>query len=113
MSPALAKEVLRNRDFAGLVREWELQDKIRHCDSKLVREEQKQVAPQCKSNDPHIIALVNIGHVEAVVTQDKNLISDLRNAQLVGHRRKVLKENDHSPGRTTSLRKVLNRLNCP
>lgn len=113
MSPALADEVLKNRDFAGLVREWELQDKIRYCDPKRVRAEQARVKSRCASNDSHVVALVNVAHVEAVVTRDKKLITDLRNTRLVGHRRRVLKENDESPGQTKAHRRMLNRLHCP
>ena len=113
MSPALAREVLLNRDFARLVREWELQDKVRNCDAHRVGEEQARVTPLCSSNDPHVIALVNVAHVDAVVTKDKALIRDLKNTHLVGRRRRILKENEANPARVDTHRRVLNRVQCP
>ena len=59
--------------------------KARIIPSNSVNEEQKQIINQCKSDDPHVIALARISGARILCSHDKTLHKDFKNEELVSN----------------------------
>ena len=88
-----------NVDYAGLNRAGNLK-----LVTEGVEEKEKELKGNIKSDDPHIIALAVVANVRVLVSQDKALINDFTNRELVAHG-KVYQRAEHAH--------LLNKLRCP
>ena len=50
---------------------------------------------ECKSDDPHVVALAIVSGCSIVFSFDKNLAKDLKNRTLIGHRVSIYKRETH------------------
>lgn len=106
----LEDELFKNLKMRSLLLEWDRSGRIR----KFKREDMSvEIEGKCKSDDPHVLALANLSSASIIVTEDEDLISDLKNREIVGFRRKIYKENAASPGHVDHLSKLLSRSGCP
>ena len=88
----------------SLMRELERNKKLKLVSNQDVLIEQSEVEGKIESNDSHIIALARVAQVKVLVSQDKELINDFTNRELVA-RGKVYQRAEHAH--------LLNRLRCP
>ncbi len=82
---ALASEYDKSGRISSAVQELLRTGRARREDDKAVDAETRCVKPQCKSNDPHIIALARLSGVRLLCTHDRRsgLIADFKEKRLV------------------------------
>ena len=88
----------------SLMRELERNKKLKLVSNQDVLNEQNEVERKIESNDSHIIALARVAQVKVLVSQDRSLINDFTNRELVAGG-KVYQRAEHAH--------LLNRLRCP
>lgn len=108
----LERELFKLGKMRGLLNELSRSGQLKQIRPERVLRRQQQIVHQCKSNDPHVVALAIEANTRLIVTEDKNLIADLKNLSIVGTRRKIVKENSASPERVDRIRKLLSSANC-
>jgi hypothetical protein len=81
----LAAELLRVGKAASYLRALRQAGRARLWPEAEVEERQRKITDLrvCKSNDPHVLALVCLSGARTVCTEDKNLWADLRNRAVV------------------------------
>ena len=107
----LERELLNTKMRALLV-EWERVNKIVKIDGRTVDAAEREIDPLCESDDPHVLALVNLSGSTLVVTEDGALIDDLADRSLVEQRVRVYKEDENSADRIDRHRRMLQRTRC-
>ncbi len=82
---ALASEYDKSGRISAAVEELRRAGRAWREDDDAVSTETKLVTPQCKSNDPHIIALARVSGVRLLCTHDKNsgLMTDFKKKTLI------------------------------
>ena len=73
------------------MRELERNKKLKLVSNQDVLNEQNEVEGKIKSNDSHIIALARVAKVKVLVSQDRSLINDFTNRELVTRGKSVSK----------------------
>jgi len=109
----LERELFRVNAMRTLALEWSRRGNLIKLNAQEVTARKNQIAPMCRSNDAHVVAVTIVGRADVVVTSDKLLIQDLKDTAIVGSRRKIYKENSASPGRVDRHAKLLRSLDCP
>lgn len=109
----LERELFKVESMKSLLLEWSRSGRLVRIPSDRIAVREKSVRQHCKSNDSHVIALAIESKANIVVTEDKNLICDLRDRTLVGNRRRIYKENSASPGRVDRHKLILQQSDCP
>ena len=81
----LASEYDKSGRISSAVQELLRTGRARREDDKAVDAETRCIKPQCKSNDPHIIALARVSGVRLLCTHDKNsgLMADFKRKALI------------------------------
>jgi hypothetical protein len=108
----LERELMKIAVMRGLLQEWSRRGNLRRISREDV-EREEQTLPAIKSNDPHVVALTRLSRAKVVVTEDKELISDLKDASLMGTRRKIYKRDVNNPGNVRNHKRMLSGLDCP
>ncbi|XUU59850.1 hypothetical protein ACRAQ6_09745 [Erythrobacter sp. HA6-11] len=108
----LETELIEHSEMANLLTQLSRSGQLRRIARERIVDRAALIAAACKSNDPHVVALAIEAGTNVIVTQDKNLISDLKNLELVGRRRRILKENSAQPNRTRHIPPLLQSANC-
>jgi hypothetical protein len=67
--------------------------KARIIPSNVVNNEEKLVTNQCKSDDPHVIALARVSGARILCSHDKTLHTDFRNSDLIDDPRGHIYQN--------------------
>ena len=67
--------------------------KARIIPSNVVNDEEKLVTNQCKSDDPHVIALARVSGARILCSRDKTLHTDFRNSELIDDPRGHIYQN--------------------
>jgi hypothetical protein len=109
----LLTELYKIGAMQKLMLEWSRRGTLIRHDEKKIKEIETEIIKKCKSDDPHVIALAVVSKASIIVTGDKDLISDLKNTNLVGFRRKIYKENSASPDRVDRHITMLRGSDCP
>lgn len=109
----LERELFKVHSMKALLLEWSRSGKLIRVPQERVAAREALVRSQCRSDDPHVVALAIETSASIVVTEDKNLIIDLRDRSLVGRRRRIYKENSASPSRVDRHTALLQRSDCP
>ena len=109
----LEVELYKVQAMKGLLIEWSRAGKLIKISAEKIAQREALVRECCVSDDPHVVALAIESKAHIIVTEDKNLIKDLKNIRLVGSRRKIYKENSKSPDRIDRHRALLQRSDCP
>jgi hypothetical protein len=108
----LERELFKVQAMKGILTEWSRSGKLVRISADKVSAREAVVKQHCVSDDPHVIALAIEAKAHIVVTEDKKLIVDLRNKQIVGHRRRIYKENSASPMRIDRHIALLRSSDC-
>ena len=106
-------ELYKVQKMKGLLVEWMRSGKLIRVSSERITEREASVRNQCVSNDPHVVALAIESRANIIVTEDGNLIKDLKNTQLMGAKRKIYKEDSANPDHIHRHRALLQRSDCP
>jgi len=77
-----------------------------------VNQKANRVAPRCKSDDPHVIAVAIIGNARFLYSNDDNLQKDFRNPNLVNNPRGSVYSTRHNDDFTQNHRRLLMRNPC-
>ncbi|MFM5954872.1 MAG: hypothetical protein ACKOPE_11315 [Novosphingobium sp.] len=109
----LETELFRHGSMRDLVTQLSRSGQLKRYSRAEIEPIQAHVSPGCRSDDPHVVALAIRSGADLVVTEDTALISDLKNAQLVGTRRKIYKEDNYNPRNIRNHGKLLRALDCP
>lgn len=109
----LERELFRVSGMRTLALEWSRRGNLIRLSAEQVGQIKDRLQGSCRSNDPHILAVVIAGRADVVVTADKPLIKDLKDTSLVGRRRRIYKENTASPNRIDRHVRLLRGLDCP
>lgn len=109
----LEAELFKNGKMRDLLLQLSRSGQLRRYPSDRLAQIQATVSLKCKSDDPHVVALAIYSKAEIVVTEDADLILDLRDRSLVFSRRRIFKENAASPARVGHLTTLLARSDCP
>lgn len=81
-------------------------------DENAVTQKAGQVAPRCKSDDPHVIAVALISNARFLYSNDDDLQKDFRNSNLVNNPRGSVYSTRHSDDFTQNHRRLLARNPC-
>lgn len=108
----LERELLKIADMRSLLAEWSRRGSLVKIAADELTSETERLRANCRSNDPHVLALANLSGADVVVTEDRDLIDDLRDAALVGRRRRIYKENSAAPDRIDRHKQMLMRVRC-
>ena len=94
----LAKELLKVNNFRRwLIAQRKAGNAIRYPDEDIKRE-LDFVEPNCRSNDPHIIALARVSGARVLFSHDRMLQQDFTNTTLVRNPKgKVYQRSEHEP----------------
>jgi hypothetical protein len=106
-------ELYKVQAMKGLLVEWSRSGKLIRVSLEKIAGREALVRDQCVSNDPHVVALAIESRARIIVTEDSDLIRDLKNTQLMGARRRIYKENAANPNRIDRHRALLQRSDCP
>lgn len=79
----LSRELFRLREVRRILIEYDRQGFIHRSDDNSVDEEEGQVSGDCNSDDPHIIALARVSGARVLCTNDRDLMDDFCNRNLV------------------------------
>lgn len=109
----LETELFHNKKMRVLILEWTRNGTLVRISKDEVKAIEDQIKDKCVSDDPHVVALAIKTRAQIVVTEDRKLIQDLRNKQLVKKRRRIYKENTASPMRVDRQETLLQNSNCP
>lgn len=109
----LERELFKVHSMKGLLLEWSRSGRLVRVPSARVSAREATLRPVCRSDDPHVLAVAIEAKASIVVTEDKDLITDLRDRSLVGQRRRIYKENSASPNRVDRHAALLARSDCP
>lgn len=109
----LEAELYKVQAMRGLLNEWFRKGTLVRIPSEAVAKHEALVRGLCVSDDPHVVALAIAAKAHIIVTQDGDLIKDLRNLAIVGSKRKIYKENAASPNRIDRHWALLQRSDCP
>ena len=109
----LETELFRHNAMRELVAQLSRSGQLKRYSKSEIEPIQSRVSPICRSDDPHVVALAIRSGADLVVTEDSALISDLKNSQLVGNRRKIYKEDSYKPHNIRNHGKLLRALDCP
>jgi len=77
-----------------------------------VNQKAGQVAPLCKSDDPHVIAVALIGNARFLYSNDDDLQKDFRNPKLVNNPRGSVYSTRRSDDFTQNHRRLLTQNLC-
>ena len=99
----LRRELKHNHQMREKFKGYMREGKLKVIDKKAVLREQKRIQRKhdLTSNDPHILALAKIGHVQVLVSQDQKLGNDF--SSICGG--KIYKRKNH--------KHLLQNLRCP
>lgn len=86
--------------------------RIRILDEDNVNQTASQVAPHCKSDDPHVIAVALIGNARFLYSNDNDLQKDFKNPNLVNNPRGSVYSTRHGNNFTQNHRRLLMRNPC-
>ena len=92
--------------------EWSRRGNLVRISSASIQNEINALCP-IKSDDPHVVALARLSGARLIVTEDKKLISDLKDCTVVGFRRKIYKKDASRPANIRNHRRMLAGLDCP
>jgi hypothetical protein len=106
-------ELYKVQAMKGLLVEWARSGRLIKVSPDRITKREALVRGQCSSDDPHVLALVIESKAQIVVTEDGNLIRDLKNTQLMGARCRIYKENSANPDRIDRHWALLQRSDCP
>lgn len=86
--------------------------RIRILNGDDVNQKAGQVAPFCKSDDPHIIAVALISNARFLYSNDGDLQNDFRNPRLVNNPRGSVYSTQHNKNFTQNHRRLLRQNPC-
>lgn len=107
----LEAELFKVEKMRGLLTEWSKRGSLIRIPSPKIEAREAMVAPMCKSNDAHVIAVAIEGRADIVVTEDNILISDIKN-RAIGGKFRALKSPKFNPNDISRQRKLLNSTDC-
>jgi len=81
-------------------------------DGNSVNQKASQVAPRCKSNDPHVIAVALISNARFLYSNDEKLQKDFRNSNLVNNPRGSVYSTRYNKNFTQKHRRLLRQNPC-
>lgn len=79
----LRQELFKIGDLRRLLRLWWGAGRAIDIEDRLVDDEEKRIKRLCKSNDVHVIALARVSTTRLLFTNDKPLMSDFKNSNLI------------------------------
>jgi predicted nucleic acid-binding protein len=79
----LEQELYKVEPMRALLIEWSRSGRLIKVSKEKIEACERRIKKGCRSNDTHVIALAITSKAEIVVTADKELISDLKNTQVV------------------------------
>jgi hypothetical protein len=85
----LQRELL-GTNLRFLLSQWSAAGRLRILDADLVNRTEAELEPQCRSNDSHVVAVLKIGDAKVLVSGDTELHRDVKDATLMGYRRKII-----------------------
>lgn len=103
------QEELRKTALRDLLAQWSAAGRLFVHPQKVVEATEKEVAKQCKSDDPHVVAILKIGGAQILISGDAALHSDARNARLVGKKCKIVNFNQGSFSNVKIVRGLLGK----
>ena len=108
-------KLLRELAGAGNVRNWlqqaVLKGQVKRLDDQEIDDMEKKLADagSCKSDDPHVIALAQIGGARLLYSDDGTLHEDFKNPNLIDDPRGVVYSTMKSDKQTPGQRRLLGR----
>lgn len=87
--PSLQRELGRT-PLSTLLAAWSAAGRLKIFSAIEIEEAAAEAAQLAESNDHHILAVVNVGGAQVVVTGDRRLMSDLKNLMICRPKRKVI-----------------------
>jgi len=100
-------------------RQAKLKGHLRQVNSQRVAAETKQLSASraslgLKSNDPHVLALAKVSGARLLYTNDKDLMDDFRNLNILRPKGKIYSDPQDGKGTFSHVhRKLLQRTVCP
>lgn len=73
-----------------LLSQWSAAGRLKILDPALVGRTEVEVESLCQSDDPHVVAVLKVGNGKVLVSGDTALHKDVKNADLMGYRRKII-----------------------
>jgi hypothetical protein len=108
----LRDELFKIAAFRQLLTEWNRAGRIVNFDDALLAAEGERISDQCISDDPHVIALARLSGAKVVMTEDRALIADLKNNEVIGSRRKIYKQDSKGRQVTRAHKSLLAGSGC-
>ncbi|AMS29007.1 hypothetical protein AEM38_05205 [Hyphomonadaceae bacterium UKL13-1] len=109
----LEEELNKVGRMNGLLSEWQRAGRLYRVSKQKIEARVAKLGAVCKSNDKHVIALTIEAKAKIVFTADAELISDLKNREILDFKCRIFKGNDRSPGRVEHLKALLANSDCP
>ena len=106
-------KLLRELDGAGVPKGW-LQravqlGRVRNFDDQEIDNKTEELAPRCRSDDPHIIALAQISGARLLYSDDGRLHGDFKNSGLIDNPQGAVYSTMRSDRLTGGQKKLLRR----
>lgn len=103
----------RELDGVSGSREWlqqaVLAGRVRNIDDREIDDRTRKLAPGCKSDDPHVIALAQIGGARLLYSDDGRLHDDFKDPNLIDNPRgavySTMKDDDFTDSKKRLLRR--------
>lgn len=90
-------ELSRVGDASRALRNWERAGRAWFAPHEEVEAETRRVTNQCRSDDPHVIALARVSGARLLCSEDKRLHADFDNRDLINNPRgKVYQDSSHA-----------------
>ncbi len=106
-------KLLRELDGAGVPRKW-LQravqlGRVRNFDDREIDNKTEELAPICRSNDPHVIALAQISGARLLYSDDGRLHGDFKDSGLIDNPQGAVYSTMKGDRLTGGQKKLLSR----
>ena len=103
----------RELDAAGVPRDW-LQEaakagRVKYFDDREIDDKTEELAPGCRSDDPHIVALAQISGARLLYSDDGKLHGDFKDSGLIDNPRGAVYSTMRSDKLTSGQKRLLSR----
>ena len=106
-------KLLRELDGAGVPKDWLQQaaqaGRVRYFDDREIDNKTEELAPGCRSDDPHIVALARISGARLLYSDDGRLHGDFKNSGLIDNPHGAVYSTMRSGRLTGGQKKLLRR----
>lgn len=108
----LTVELMRISKMTPILREWERRGQLKIAQSNEIKADKIIIEKLIVSDDPHVVSLLRKSKADLLISDDKKLIVDAKNRNLIGRKIKVLRPTFENPSARKRAARLLASTDC-